>query len=127
MSISWDGAELRRLAADMGAAAVKSGPAVAAAVKSGGKLIETAWRANARVTAGSHGRHYPNSIKSNMSGTNAASVQVTIAPDPGMPQGGMSFEFGSSRQPPHLDGARALEATLPAVMSLVEKAAQGLL
>lgn len=120
--ISWDASELNRLAAELGTAAVRSGPAVVAAVKAGGKLIETTWRANAVATAGAHGKHYPRSIKSNMSGTNAASVQVTIAPDPGMMQGGMSFEFGSSRQPPHLDGARALETATPAVLSLVEKA-----
>lgn len=50
-------------------------------------------------------------------------LESTVAPDPGMPQGGMSFEFGSSNQPPHLDGARALVAFEPQFLSMVEKAA----
>lgn len=123
MSVSWDASDANRLAADLGKAAAQTVPKLAVAVKVGGKLLETAWRVNAVATSGVHGKHYPRSIKSTSTGV----LEAEIGPDPGMPQGGMSFEFGSSKQPPHLDGARALEKTAPPIMSLIEKAAGDLL
>jgi hypothetical protein len=35
-------------------------------------------------------------------------IEVETGPERGMKQGGMSFEFGSRNQPPHLDGLRAM-------------------
>lgn len=119
MTISWDTSEVNRLAADLGRAGAKAVPTVAAAVQAGGKLLEAGWRTNAEATAGVHGKHYPKSITAKPTGV----LESTIGPDPSKPQGGMSFELGSSRQPPHLDGARALTTTTPAIMNLIEQAA----
>jgi hypothetical protein len=40
-----------------------------------------------------------------------------------MPQGGMSFEYGSRNQPPHLDGLHALDTIGPRVESMFDAAA----
>ncbi len=119
MTISFDASEMTRLAVDLGRAGAKAVPTVAVAVQAGGKLLEAGWRANAAATSGVHGKHYPKSIKAKPTGV----LESTVAPDPGMMQGGMSFEFGSRNQPPHLDGARALAAFEPQFLSMVEKAA----
>lgn len=74
--------------------------------------VRDAWRENATETAGAHGKHYPRSIQYNMSSRAALgdAIEATIRPDGRFRQGGMSFEFGSSNQPPHLDGQRALDS-----------------
>lgn len=66
-------------------------------------------RGFAKQSAGAHGKHYPKSIT-----TEARSpLSWEYGPDAGMPQGGMSFEFGSRNQPPHLDLARSADIVGP--------------
>jgi len=81
--------------------------------------LRDGWKANAVATSGAHGKHYPNSIESHM----LTPLSAEIAPNPGKPQGGMSFEFGSRNQPPHLDGERALQVEEPKFVSALELAA----
>lgn len=61
-------------------------------------------RANARRTAGTHGKHYPRSITEEMTLFGALGlIAGEYGPDPAMQQGGMSFEGGSRNQPAHND------------------------
>lgn len=66
-------------------------------------------QANARRTAGSHGKHYPNAFTFEMRGL----LSAEYGPDAARPQGGMSFEFGSRNQPPHLDLAKSADVQGP--------------
>lgn len=70
--------------------------------------VRDQWRTNATATAGKHGKHYPKSIQHKMVPSLTAIVGE-VEPDASMPQGGMSFEYGSVNQPPHLDGQRAAQ------------------
>lgn len=74
--------------------------------------VRDRWRENATATAGAHGVHYPASINYKMKPALTA-VVAEIEPTAGMQQAGMSFEFGSVNQPPHLDGQRALDQIGP--------------
>lgn len=88
-------------------------------IQEAGVEVANEWRRNAEQTAGEHGPHYPKSIKSRMTGA----LEATIQPDESMRQGGMSFEFGSRNQPPHLDGQRAIDRLGP----LIERRLEALL
>lgn len=77
------------------------------------------WRRNAIQTVkmsnvpGSrgHGKWYPFSIK--WKWELASDLTMAVGPDMTRKQGGMSFEYGSKNQPPHYDGALALDKILP--------------
>ncbi|MFI6813768.1 hypothetical protein ACIBG7_15210 [Nonomuraea sp. NPDC050328] len=86
------------------------------------KKVEKEWRANARKTAGRHGRHYPNSITSEQL-YSTSGPEWEIGPDRAKKQGSMGrgFEYGSVKQPPHLDGARAVEKVGPEFNAAVDK------
>ena len=61
---------------------------------------------HATFTARSHGKHYPNAFSVDHGAAvagGAAAFTAAYGPDASRPQGGMSFERGSRRQPPHLD------------------------
>ena len=88
-------------------------------IEDAGRDVRDEWRSNATETAGEHGKHYPRSIQSRMSGV----LEATVEPDESMRQGGMSFEFGSRNQPPHLDGQRAIDRLGP----LIERRLEALL
>lgn len=57
--------------------------------------------------------HYPKSITwdqpKSFYGFGGGSITAEYGPDPARPQGGMSFEFGSRNQKPHLDLARSAD------------------
>jgi hypothetical protein len=59
----------------------------------------------ARESAGAHGKHYHKAITAEAIGP----LEWEYGPDAGYPQGGMSFEYGSRNQPPHLDLARSAD------------------
>lgn len=84
-------------------------------------------RANARRTAGEHGKHYPSSITwdrsaSSFYGFGGGSISAEYGPDSGRPQGGMSFEHGSRNQPPHNDLAKSADLVGPALAGEVRSA-----
>lgn len=62
-------------------------------------------KANAKRTAGAHGKHYPNAF----SAERHHPLSWEWGPDAAKPQGGMSFERGSRNQPPHHDIAKAAD------------------
>jgi hypothetical protein len=66
----------------------------------------------ARQSAGRHGKHYPASITSSLNRGGGLFGNVysgEYGPDPMRPQGGMSFEWGSRNQRPHLDLNRSAD------------------
>ena len=75
----------------------------------------TVARDNARRTSGAHGKLYPRSFTWEMRGGlfGGASFTGEYGPDMARPQGGMSFEFGSRNQPPHLDLAKSADLIGP--------------
>jgi hypothetical protein len=116
-----DASDFYRLSADLAQVGAKSVPALRGVMLEAGNSFRDEWKANATATAGEHGVHYPDSIEADLA-FSVTSIAVDVGPNPGKPQGGMSFEFGSSNQPPHLDGLRALDAVAPRVERIVESA-----
>lgn len=69
-------------------------------------------RDNAKRTSGKHGKLYPRAFSSQMNpggGLFGNAYSGEYGPDIAKPQGGMSFEFGSRNQKPHLDLARSAD------------------
>jgi len=97
------------LARDLGKAPVKVAAELYTVYKAEGVAFAADWAANARETSGAHGKYYPDSIDSET--RVAFGIEVEIGPNSAKKQGSMGrgFEFGSVNQPPHLDGARALQ------------------
>jgi hypothetical protein len=89
-----------------------------AVVREGIKTGNSVARDFARVSAGRHGKRYPNAITAEMKptfeGFGTAIYSGEYGPDIAKPQGGMSFEFGSRNQKPHLDLARSADLIAPA-------------
>lgn len=106
MRVSFDTSALTALGVEISAGAAEMAKAARSLVQESAMDLRDDWRKNATETAGQHGKHYPRTIQSRIGWSGLA---AEIAPDAGMRQGGMSFEFGSSKQPPHLDGQRALD------------------
>lgn len=97
------------LADDLRAIAVDSVVDMADTVKKNADTGVRYARGFAKQSAGKHGKHYPKSLT-----TEAHSPLVwEYGPDSAMPQGGMSFEFGSRNQPPHLDLAKSADMIAP--------------
>lgn len=99
--------EIFDLARDFGESPAKVAAGLFEAFRGAGEGFRDDWQHNARATAGDHGKWYPDAITTEMrfAGT---SIEVETGPESGRKQGGMSFEFGSEKQPPHLDGLRAM-------------------
>jgi hypothetical protein len=115
-----DARELYALARDFEKIGAKSATVMYGVFKDAGNDLRDEWRANARATSGQHGKHYPNSITADM--RVSTNIEVEIGPDPRLPQGGMSFEFGSVNQPPHLDGQRAADTVVPRIDRRIDAA-----
>jgi hypothetical protein len=105
--------EVKDLARDLGKAERVVGRQAGSVVKDAAQRVARDWRENAKDTAGSHGKLYPHTIGFDGPTKTAAGRYVaTVGPDASLPQGGMSFEFGSINQDPHLDGNRAADGEL---------------
>lgn len=105
------------LASDLADIAARVKPDMRGVVRDGIRVGADLAKANAKRTAGSHGKHYPKSISSEMDsdlGLFGNTISGEYGPDAARPQGGMSFEFGSRNQPPHLDLARSADIVGPA-------------
>lgn len=101
--------EVFALARDFGQASSKVASGLFDAYRGAGEGFRDDWQHNARGTSGEHGKHYPDSITTEMKVAGLA-IEVETGPDSGMKQGvmGRGFEFGSVNQPPHLDGLTAM-------------------
>lgn len=96
------------LASDMKAIAVKAKPKLAKVVATNAREGRDQAKMYARQQHTMHGgtdKHYPNSITAER----LLPLAWVYGPDAAKPQGGMSFEFGSRNQPPHLDLARSAD------------------
>jgi hypothetical protein len=113
----------RQVATDLGKIEKVAFAKTRLAVQAGGELVEQRWQANAVESSGQHGVHYPKAVESNMTG----GLEATVKPNPTMPQGNMSFEYGSRNQPPHLDGQRAVDACREVVFNRIAAAVGGAL
>lgn len=111
--IRFDERELRQFSAELPRLGAAGARAMTKVLSEGAVELRDKWRANAKETAGEHGRHYPKSIV--VHPRLSTDVVFDIGPDPRLPQGGMSFEFGSDKQPAHLDGQRAADEILPVI------------
>ena len=70
----------------------------------------------AKKSAGEHGKLYHRAFTTEMRagfGLFGNTISGEYGPDSSRPQGGMSFEFGSRNQPPHLDLARSADIIGP--------------
>ena len=118
--ITFDTHELSALASDLGKMSARSTGAMIGVFKAGGEELVQAWAANARSTSGVHGKHYPDSIDSEMQ--IGRDIVIEVGPNPAKPQGKMSFENGSKNQPPHLDGQRAADTVIPLIDRRIDAA-----
>ena len=110
--------QLHALAGVFRSSAAAAQVQVQAVVERGALNVKNGWRDNARATAGRHARLYPNSISYDVRRWPGGASAV-IGPDKSRPQGALGnlLEFGSVKNPPHLDGLRALQAEAPAFMA----------
>lgn len=108
-----DASEVHALSRDLGAIGARSTAAMFGVFKESGEDLRDKWKSNARATSGQHGKRYPDSITMDMKVSR--SIEVEVGPDPRLPQGGMSFEYGSVNQPPHLDGQMAADEVIPQI------------
>lgn len=116
-------AEFEALAADLAAAPARLAELLPPVVSKGALNIKNDWRANASGNA--HAPHYPASITYDIE-ERPDSVSAEIGPDKNKRQGplGNILEFGTSKNPPHLDGARALAAEAPRFIEACEAVAE---
>lgn len=105
------------LAGDLRAIATIARRDMADTVKNDAESGQRLARGFARQSAGAHGKHYPNSITTERTGP----LRFEYGPDAAMPQGGMSFEYGSRNQPAHLDLARSADIVGPRFAKDVEQ------
>jgi hypothetical protein len=116
-------AEAEALAADLAGAPARLAELVPPVVSKGALNVKNDWRANA--SGNKHAPHYPASITYDLHG-DATSIEAEIGPDKNLKQGplGNILEFGTSKNPPHLDGARALAAEEPRFIAACEAVAE---
>lgn len=121
-----DASEVYQLAADLSAVGAKSVPVLRAAMAQAGREFAADWSANAVETSGTHGKHYPKSIDSELA-FDLGGISVEVGPNRDKKQGSMGrgFEFGSENQPPHLDGIRAMPAAEDRAEGLIAAAMAG--
>lgn len=121
--ISGDASEVYALSADLSQVGAKAVPALRGVMGDVGEAFAKEWAANARETSGEHGKHYPDSIDSELV-FDVTGVSVEAGPNSAKKQGSMGrgFEFGSENQPPHLDGLRALDGMQARAERVVDSA-----
>jgi hypothetical protein len=110
MTLRSDASEVYKLSADLAQVGPRSVTAIRGVMGGIGEAFAREWASNARETSGEHGKHYPDSIDSELV-FDITGVSVEVGPNSAKKQGSMGrgFEFGSQNQPPHLDGLRALD------------------
>ena len=116
--ISFDHHELDALSVEMPKLGIKGSKVMSDVLEQGADDLRDAWRHNAEQTSGKHGRHYPKSIEANR--VVSTDLVFEVGPNPAKPQGGMSFEFGSTNQPAHLDGQIAANDVIPRIQRRIE-------
>lgn len=117
---TFDDRELNALAVDLSGITKKTHPVVRGVYQEGASDIKKEWQANAKESAGAHGRLYPYSIDWEEKVSTQLIFEIgpneskTVAgAQPG--QAGEGYEYGSVNQPPHLDGNRAADRLVPLI------------
>lgn len=103
---------------DFRGVAVRAPKDIRGVVRDGVKAGNMLAKENAKRTAGKHGKHYHRAFSWEMHsglGLFGNTVSGEYGPDVAKPQGGMSFEFGSRNQKPHLDLAKSADIIGPAL------------
>ena len=120
--------DLDDLSRDLHRAAKEAREVAHGVVKRGAVNVKRDWRSNATRSAGRHARRYPYSIGFDVT-TGTAAIVAEIGPDKAAVQGplGNLLEFGSTNNPPHNDGGRALRAEETRFHAALEKAIGDLL
>lgn len=118
ISVSVNGAEI---AADLERVSRKAFKAVRSVIEQSAIDVRDEWKSNARESSGMHGKHYAKSINYKMVPSFSAMI-ADVEPREGMQQAGMSFEFGSRNQPPHLDGQQAISRYAPLIAHRISAA-----
>lgn len=113
--------ELRSLIVDFDKAPARKLNDFRKVVRDGAGMLTVLWKQNARDTAGEHGKLYPRTIGYD---TYSDGLTAEIGPDASRKQGGMSFEYGSRNQPPHLDGNRAADDVFRVLPKMAADAAE---
>lgn len=96
---------------------VKAATGMARAVRTRAEQGNRRAKALARKSAGTHGKHYPDSFLVEALGP----FDYVYGPSPSIAQGEMSFEYGSRNQPPHLDLNKSADIVGPALGKDMEK------
>lgn len=109
------------LARDFEKSPAKVASALYDAYRGAGEGFRDDWKSNARGTVGEHGVHYPDAITTEMKFAGFG-IEVETGPESGLPQGRMSFEYGSENQPPHLDGLLAMPLAVARLDKLADAA-----
>lgn len=105
------------LANDLASVARRTRPDLARVVRMNAQRGNKNAKMYARETAGAHGKHYHKAFSAEA----ITPLMWEYGPDASMPQGGMSFEWGSRNQPPHQDLNRSADLAGPAFAKDVDK------
>lgn len=110
------------LAAELALAGARMVAQGTALTSKGALNIKNDWKASASGLK--HAPLYPASISYDLIPSPGA-IAAEIGPDKSRPQGALGnlIEYGSSKNPPHLDGARALAAEEPRFYEAASEAA----
>jgi hypothetical protein len=112
------------LAADMADIPPRAKVDMRDTVREGVKVGNTVAKDFARVSSGQTGKLYPRSFSSQMNrggGLFGNVISGEYGPVSASPQGGMSFEFGSRNQKPHLDLNRSADLIGPSFAQEVSR------
>lgn len=115
VSNPFDMSDVRALERHLARVAAQAERDTRAVLMRGAVNIKRDWRSNAAATAGKHAKLYPRSIGFDGVRQVGPVSFVDIGPDKAGPQGALGnlLEYGSSKNPPHRDGGRALDAEAP--------------
>lgn len=116
-------AETEALLADLEAAPARLAELLPPVVSKGALNIKDAWRDS--LSGLPHLPHLPSAISYDLD-ARPGSIGAEIGPDKDKRQGplGNIIEFGTSKNPPRLDGARALAAEEPRFIAACEDVAE---
>lgn len=118
--------QTEQLGADLALVPARVAAAASAVVSKGALNVKNDWRNSASGLA--HAPLYPLSITYDLD-VSPGRIAAEIGPDKEKPQGALGnlIEFGSSKNAPHLDGARALDAEEPRFLAAVEDLSESVL
>jgi hypothetical protein len=131
VTAEFDTRALDALAVDLGKMSDAVHRQVRGVFQEGASDLKKEWQANAKESAGTHGRLYPYSI--DWEERVSTNLDFEVGPNDGKSvaggnpgQAGEGYEYGSVNQPPHLDGNRAADRLIPLIERRIVIAAEGL-